>query len=119
MAKFEVMDGWQSKRQGRGDRGHLRSPLVLAVVLVGIASWGCRTPAGVSRVGENRVSRELANLEGAESEYVVRAGHSCQDHPLTIAEVRRILLQHLRGRDLPEERDERETQVQSSGASTE
>jgi len=36
-----------------------------------------------------------AHLEGMESEYIVRFGHSCQGHPLTIEEVRRILLEHL------------------------
>ena len=36
-----------------------------------------------------------AHLEGVESELVVRSGHSCQDKPKTIEEVRRILLEHL------------------------
>ncbi len=36
-----------------------------------------------------------ANLEGVESEKVVRSGHSSQGHPKTIEEVRRILLRHL------------------------
>lgn len=37
-----------------------------------------------------------AHCEGVESELVVRSGHSCQDKPKTIEEVRRILLEHLR-----------------------
>jgi len=37
-----------------------------------------------------------AHLEGVESECVVRSGHSCQDKPKTIEEVRRILLEHLK-----------------------
>ena len=37
-----------------------------------------------------------AHLEGVESELVVRSGHSCQDKPKTIEEVRRILLVHLK-----------------------
>jgi hypothetical protein len=36
-----------------------------------------------------------AHIEGVESEYVVLSGHSCQDNPHTINEVRRILLQHI------------------------
>jgi pimeloyl-ACP methyl ester carboxylesterase len=36
-----------------------------------------------------------AHIGGAESELVVRSGHSCQDKPKTIEEVRRILLEHL------------------------
>ena len=36
-----------------------------------------------------------AHVDYAESEYIVRSGHSCQMNPLTIEEVRRILLEHL------------------------
>jgi hypothetical protein len=41
------------------------------------------------------VEYRSAHLEGLESEFVVRSGHSCQGHPLVIEEVRRILLEHL------------------------
>jgi pimeloyl-ACP methyl ester carboxylesterase len=37
-----------------------------------------------------------AHVEYVESEFLVRAGHSCQGHPLVIEEVRRILLAHLK-----------------------
>jgi pimeloyl-ACP methyl ester carboxylesterase len=37
-----------------------------------------------------------AHVDYVESEYIVRSGHTCQNHPLTIEEVRRILLQNLR-----------------------
>jgi pimeloyl-ACP methyl ester carboxylesterase len=36
-----------------------------------------------------------AHIDGVESEFVVRSGHSCQEHPFTIEEVRRILLKHI------------------------
>ena len=36
-----------------------------------------------------------AHVDYAESEFVVRSGHSCQGNPLTIEEVRRILLENL------------------------
>jgi pimeloyl-ACP methyl ester carboxylesterase len=42
------------------------------------------------------VAYTSAHLEGMDSEYIVRSGHSCQQHPLTIEEVRRILLEHLK-----------------------
>jgi pimeloyl-ACP methyl ester carboxylesterase len=42
------------------------------------------------------VEYQSARQEGVESEYIVRSGHSCQGHPLTIEEVRRILLEHLK-----------------------
>lgn len=42
------------------------------------------------------VAYQSAHLDSAESEFVVRWGHSCQSHPSTIEEVRRILLLHLK-----------------------
>lgn len=36
-----------------------------------------------------------AHQEGVASEFIVRSGHSCQGNPLTIEEVRRILLEHI------------------------
>jgi hypothetical protein len=36
-----------------------------------------------------------AHVDCAKSEFFVRSGHSCQGNPLTIEEVRRILLGHL------------------------
>jgi hypothetical protein len=41
------------------------------------------------------VEYQSAHIAGAESEFVVRSGHSCQSNPHTIEEVRRILLEHL------------------------
>jgi len=41
------------------------------------------------------VAYTSAHLEGMQSEFIVRSGHSCQEHPFTIEEVRRILLEHL------------------------
>ena len=37
-----------------------------------------------------------SHLDGAASELVVRSGHSAQQNPLAIQELRRILLLHLR-----------------------
>jgi pimeloyl-ACP methyl ester carboxylesterase len=36
-----------------------------------------------------------AHVDYAESEFIVRSGHSCQGNPMTIEEVRRILHEHL------------------------
>jgi hypothetical protein len=36
-----------------------------------------------------------AHVDYAESEFIVHSGHSCQGNPLTIEEVRRILLENL------------------------
>lgn len=41
------------------------------------------------------VAYTSAHIDGVDSEYVVLSGHSCQDNPHTIEEVRRILLEHI------------------------
>jgi hypothetical protein len=46
------------------------------------------------------VAYRSAHLAGMESEFIVHSGHSCQDKPETIEEVRRILLLHLKENDL-------------------
>jgi pimeloyl-ACP methyl ester carboxylesterase len=40
------------------------------------------------------VKYRSAHIEGVESELIVRSGHSAQDQPLVIEEIRRILLDH-------------------------
>ena len=42
------------------------------------------------------VEYSSAHIEPVESEFVVVSGHSCQDNPHTIQEVRRILLEHIK-----------------------
>lgn len=49
-------------------------------------------PDGVDGV----VSYKSAHVDYAESEFIVRSGHSCQGNPLVIEEVRRILLKNLK-----------------------
>ena len=49
-------------------------------------------PAGADGV----VQYTSAHVDYAESEFVVHSGHSCQANPLTIEEVRRILLENLK-----------------------
>ena len=41
------------------------------------------------------VAYESAHLEGVDSEVLVPAGHSCQSHPRTMMEIRRILRTHI------------------------
>lgn len=41
------------------------------------------------------VENQSAHLDGMESEFIVRFGHSCQGHPFVIEEVRRILMEQL------------------------
>lgn len=46
--------------------------------------------------GDGVVRYSSAHVPYVESEFVVRSGHSCQDKPAVIEEVRRILISHLR-----------------------
>jgi pimeloyl-ACP methyl ester carboxylesterase len=41
------------------------------------------------------VEYQSAHIDGVDSEFIVRAQHSCQSHPFVIEEVRRILLKHI------------------------
>ncbi len=56
-----------------------------------IAVRGAGPPAGGS---DGVVRFESAQIDGVESELIVRSGHSVQSHPETVLEVRRILLLH-------------------------
>lgn len=56
-----------------------------------IAVKGEGPPQGGS---DGVVDYESAHIEGVESEKIVRSGHSTQDEPDTIEEIRRILLKH-------------------------
>lgn len=47
--------------------------------------------------GDGVVKYTSAHVPYTDSEFVVRSGHSCQEKPPTIEEVRRILLEHLAG----------------------
>lgn len=55
-------------------------------------------PAGAD---DGVVEYESAHLEGVESELLVPSPHSCQSHPRTLVEVRRILLAHLAAGSTP------------------
>ncbi len=49
----------------------------------------------LDKADDGVVEYTSAHIDGMESELVVTSGHSCQDNPHTINEVRRILLQHI------------------------
>jgi pimeloyl-ACP methyl ester carboxylesterase len=51
---------------------------------------------GDPKLGDDGVvAYTSAHIDGVESEFIVRSGHSSQGHPFTIEEVRRILLEHM------------------------
>ena len=65
----------------------------------GVAANSIIAVKGSGRVedgGDGVVDYRSAHLDGVDSELVVQTGHSLQDHPETVEEVRRILLYHAR-----------------------
>jgi hypothetical protein len=57
---------------------------------------GNREQAGAPDGSDGIVPYTSSHLDGATSELIVKSGHSAQQNPLGIQEVRRILLEHLR-----------------------
>jgi hypothetical protein len=47
--------------------------------------------------GDGVVKYKSAHIDGVESEKIVRSSHSVQGNPETIQEVKRILVEHLKG----------------------
>ncbi len=56
---------------------------------------GNRRQAGIPGGSDGIVPYASSHLDGARSELVVKSGHSAQQNPLAIQEIRRILLEHL------------------------
>lgn len=69
------------------------APSVSAHSIVAVQGEGL-----LEELGDGVVDYLSAHLEGAVSEWIVRSGHSTQSSPHTIAEVRRILHEHLEAR---------------------
>jgi hypothetical protein len=78
------------------------SPLVTALAPTPLAPWitghsiiAVRGDGPLEEETDGVVAYSSAHLEGMASELVVRSGHSVQQHPAAIEEVRRILLEHM------------------------
>ncbi len=69
------------------------APGVKANSIVAIGEDG--DPAHPEDARDGVVAYTSAHIDGVESELLVQSGHSCQNHPRAIREVRRILLEHL------------------------
>jgi pimeloyl-ACP methyl ester carboxylesterase len=78
------------------------NPFVLALADIPVAP-GIKCNSIIAIQGDDQppkgadgvVQYTSAHVDYAESEFIVRSGHSCQGNPLTIEEVRRILLENL------------------------
>jgi triacylglycerol esterase/lipase EstA (alpha/beta hydrolase family) len=66
------------------------APDVKAHSIIAVTGLGSPLPQN-----DGVVEYKSAHIEGVESEKIVRSSHSMQGHPETVAEVRRILIEHL------------------------
>ena len=98
-----VKSHWQGKIPTSVDAMSPADPLLNAIAdtplapgVEGHSIIAVKDEKGDPQKGDDGVVEyKSAHLAGMESEFIVHSGHSCQDKPETIEEVRRILMQHL------------------------
>ncbi|MCF8131231.1 MAG: hypothetical protein K9N10_22190 [Deltaproteobacteria bacterium] len=71
------------------------SEIPLAPGIKGHSIIAVQGEGDLTELNDGVVEYKSAHVGYVDSEFIVRSGHSCQGHPLTIEEVRRILLLHL------------------------
>lgn len=105
LAAAEVPEQWRfGENRTSIDSMSPKNPALLALAEIPLAS-GVKGHSIIAVQGEGDpvelndgvVEYKSAHVDYVESEFLVQSGHSCQGHPLTIEEVRRILLLHLHG----------------------
>ncbi len=103
LAAAEVPEEWRPSETSTSiDSMSPRNPALLALADIPLAP-GVKGHSIISVQGDGDptqgddgvVEYTSAHVDYVESEFIVNSGHSCQGHPLTIEEVRRILLLHL------------------------
>lgn len=102
LATAEVPEEWRTDNRTSIDSMSPRNPALLALAEIPLAP-GVKGHSIISVQGDGDptkgddgvVEYKSAHVDYVESEFIVQSGHSCQGHPLTIEEVRRILLLHL------------------------
>ena len=103
MATAKLPEEWRSEENRTSiDSMSPKNPALLALAKIPLAP-GVKGHSIISVQGEGDLTElndgvveyKSAHVGYVDSEFVVKSGHSCQGHPLTIEEVRRILLLHL------------------------
>jgi pimeloyl-ACP methyl ester carboxylesterase len=108
MAAAKIPEEWRSENRTSIDSMSPKNPALLALADIPLAP-GIKGHSIISVQGEGDpadgddgvVEYKSAHVDYVESEFIVQSGHSCQGHPLTIEEVRRILLLHLEAPESP------------------
>ncbi len=103
LAAAEVPEQWRfGENRTSIDSMSPKNPALLALSEIPLAP-GVKGHSIIAVQGEGDpaelndgvVEYKSAHVDYVASEFIVQSGHSCQGHPLTIEEVRRILLLHL------------------------
>ena len=102
MTSAKIPEEWRSGERTSIDGMSPKNPALLALADIPLAP-GIKGHSIISVQGEGDptegddgvVEYKSAHVDYVDSEFIVKSGHSCQGHPLTIEEVRRILLLHL------------------------
>ncbi len=105
MASAKIPEEWRSGGRTSIDGMSPKNPALLALADIPLAP-GVKGHSIISVQGEGNptegddgvVEYKSAHVDYVDSEFIVKSGHSCQGHPLTIEEIRRILLLHLDGK---------------------
>jgi pimeloyl-ACP methyl ester carboxylesterase len=108
MAAAKIPEEWRSENRTSIDSMSPKNPALLALADIPLAP-GIKGHSIISVQSEGDpadgddgvVEYKSAHVDYVESEFIVQSGHSCQGHPLTIEEVRRILLLHLEAPESP------------------
>ena len=108
LATAEVPEEWRTGNRTSIDGMSPKNPALLALADIPLAP-GIKGHSIISVQGDGDTTQgddgvveyKSAHVDYVESEFIVQSGHSCQGHPLTIEEVRRILLEHIDVADDP------------------
>ena len=107
LAAAKIPDEWRPSENSTSlDSMSPKNPALLGLAEIPLAP-GIKGHSIISVQGDGDptkgndgvVEYKSAHVDYVESEFIVKSGHSCQSHPLTIEEVRRILLLHIDASD--------------------
>ena len=102
LAQIETPDERKAVKIGTSiDSMDPHNPALLALADIPVAPGviansiiAVKHPADYKHSNDGVVKYTSAHIDYAESEFIVKSGHSCQSNPLVVEEVRRILLKH-------------------------
>jgi len=103
LATAEVPEEWRhTENRTSIDSMSPKNPALLTLAEIPLAPGvkghsiiAVQGEGNLTQLNDGVVEYKSAHVDYVDSEFIVQSGHSCQGHPLTIEEVRRILLLNL------------------------